>query len=187
MSKLFYLISLPTSAAPAAGDPATQLEAWYAENLSVAPTNISPLSIPVFKIGTLDSLVQQSEELTKLDGQFHAVASKLSDIIDSIYDGNAAKIAAAKKIGNKPPENYVKSFAWSTSKYRIDKPLPELVDLLSKDTFGIDSDVRTTYSNYTAAKATLAAADRKQTYVIHLLFRCKVLTFQWKLVSSFAA
>lgn len=95
---LFYLVSLPASAAPSGGDPDTQLENWYSENLNVSSSEISQFSIPVFKIGTLDSLVQQSEELAKLDGQFHAVVSKLSDIIDSINEGNAAKVKAAKKI-----------------------------------------------------------------------------------------
>lgn len=163
MSSLIYLVSLPASAAPAGGDPETQLESWYSDNLNISPTDISKFSIPVFKIGTLDSLVQQSEELAKLDGQFHGVVAKLSDIIDSIYDGNAAKVAAAKKIDGKSPESYVKSFSWSTNKYRIDKPLPELVDSLAKDTFALDNDVRSSYSNYSAAKTSLTAAERKQT------------------------
>lgn len=95
---LFYLVSLPASAAPSGGDPETQLEGWYAENLAIQPTAITQFNIPVFKIGTLDSLVQQSEELTKLDGQFHAVISKLNEIIETIHDGNASHIQAAKKV-----------------------------------------------------------------------------------------
>lgn len=97
-TSIFYLISLPATAAPSGGDPETQIEKWYSENLSIKPTDISPLPIPIFKIGTLDSLVQQSEDLSKLDSQFHAVVSKISDIIESIYDGNKAKIASAKRI-----------------------------------------------------------------------------------------
>lgn len=95
---LFYLVSLPASAAPSGGDPETQLESWYTENLGVPATDIGAFNVPVFKIGTLDALVQQSEELAKLDAQFHGVVAKLNDIIDTVYDGNAAKIQAAKKI-----------------------------------------------------------------------------------------
>lgn len=97
-NNIFYLISLPSSAAPSGGDPDTQIASWYSENLNIPYSDVSEFQIPVFKIGTLDSLVQQSEELAKLDGQFHAVVSKLSDIIDSVHDGNAAKITAAKKV-----------------------------------------------------------------------------------------
>ncbi|CDO55734.1 similar to Saccharomyces cerevisiae YKL080W VMA5 Subunit C of the eight-subunit V1 peripheral membrane domain of vacuolar H+-ATPase (V-ATPase) [Geotrichum candidum] len=160
---LFYLISLPQNAAPNGGDPELQLESWYAENLNISPSDVTPFNIPVFKIGTLDSLVQQSEELAKLDGQFHGVVSKLSDIIDSVYEGNAAKIASAKKVNGKSPEAYIKSFSWTSSKYRVDKSIPELVDLLSKDTFSLDAEVRSTYANYTAAKTNLTTVDRKQT------------------------
>jgi V-type H+-transporting ATPase subunit C len=64
------------------------------------------------------------------------------------------------------PEAYIKSFSWTASKYRIDKSISELVDLLSKDTFSLDADVRSTYTNYTAAKTNLTTVDRKQTYVI---------------------
>lgn len=95
---IFYLVSLPASAAPHGGDPETQLEKWYSENLNILASEVSQFSIPVFKIGTLDSLVQQSEELAKLDAQFHGVVSKLSDIIGNVYDGNQAKVSAAKKV-----------------------------------------------------------------------------------------
>ena len=67
------------------------------------------------------------------------------------------------------PEAYIKSFSWTSSKYRVDKSIPELVDLLSKDTFSLDAEVRSTYANYTAAKTNLTTVDRKQTYVIYQL------------------
>lgn len=95
---VFYFVSLPASAAPSGGDPETQLEKWYMDNLNVSPSEVSQFSIPVFKIGTLDSLVQQSEELAKLDAQFHGVVAKLSDIIGNIYEGNQSKIISAKKV-----------------------------------------------------------------------------------------
>lgn len=131
-SNIFYLISLPASAAPSGGDPETQLEKWYSETLSVAPQDINPLQIPSFKIGTLDSLVQQSEELAKIDTQFQGIVSKVSEIVSNLYDGNIAQISAAKKIDDKSAVDYIKSFSWSSNKYRTDKPIPELVDLISK-------------------------------------------------------
>lgn len=131
-SNIFYLISLPSSAAPSGGDPESQLEKWYSESLSIAPSEISSFDIPSFKIGTLDNLVQQSEELGKLDVQFQGILSKISDIISTLYDGNIGQIAAAKKVNDKSPIDYVKSFSWSSNKFRTDKSIPELVDLISK-------------------------------------------------------
>lgn len=103
--KLVYLVSLPASAAPSGGDPQTQLESWYADNLAVPASAVTQFNVPIFKIGTLDSLVQQSEDLAKLDGQFHGVAAKLNDILDSVHEGNAANIQAAKKINGSAYSN----------------------------------------------------------------------------------
>ncbi|CAN6641150.1 V-type proton ATPase subunit C [Trichomonascus vanleenenianus] len=157
------LVSLPYSAAPSGGDPQTQLEKWYTENLGVSHGDISTFEIPNFKIGTLDNLVQQSEELAKLDNQFHGMVSKAAEIILSIYDGNKSHTAAAKRVKDKSALEYLETFTWNTGKYRVDRPIPELVDLLSKETAALDSDVRNSFNSYNAAKSNLSAVDRKQT------------------------
>lgn len=130
-SELFYLISLPTSVI-SRGDPEEELEKWYKESLALPSSNIKSFSIPQFKIGTLDSLVQLSEELAKIDGQFSGILSKISDIISTLYDGNIAQVNASKRVEDRSAVEYVKSFSWSTNKYRLDKSIPELVDLLTK-------------------------------------------------------
>lgn len=82
-------------------------------------------------------------------------------------------------------------------KYRADKPLGELIDLLQKvhmphsmcsgahyangyqlqEATSIDNDIRSKYSQYNQVKNTLATLTRKQVYVIYyLLLRCSVLT-----------
>ncbi|VVT46772.1 uncharacterized protein SAPINGB_P001379 [Magnusiomyces paraingens] len=162
--KVFYLVSVPASSAPSGGDPESQLENWYSETLGLKTgSDINSFAIPSFKIGTLDSLVQQSEDLAKLDAQYQGVVSKIADIISTLYDGNPASIASAKKIKDQPPQDYVKTFTWNTNKFRTDKSIPDLVDLISKETFALDNDVKTGYSTYTAAKANLSTIDRKQT------------------------
>lgn len=131
-SEVFYLLSLPSSAAPSGGDPEEQLEKWYSTSLNLPSSEVNHFEIPNLKIGTLDSLVQQSEEIAKLDGQFYGIVSKISDIIGTLYEGNAAHISSAKRVDDKSPVDYIKSFSWSSSKYRLDKSIPELVDLISK-------------------------------------------------------
>ena len=78
-SNVFYLLSLPSSAAPSGGDPEDQLESWYSSSLNLPSSDVHHFDIPSFKIGTLDSLVQQSEELAKLDGQFGGIESVRQD------------------------------------------------------------------------------------------------------------
>lgn len=97
-SSNFLLVSLPQNAAPNGGDPEVQLESWYAENLKLASSDISHFEIPIFKIGTLDSLVQQSEELTKIDGQFHGILGKVHDIMETVFESTPAKMTLATKV-----------------------------------------------------------------------------------------
>ncbi|ANB15603.1 H(+)-transporting V1 sector ATPase subunit C [Sugiyamaella lignohabitans] len=163
MSEQLLLVSLPSSAAPSGGDPQTQLDKWLAENLTIPHQEFAHFDIPSFKIGTLDNLVQQSEELAKYDGQLESIASKAADIINSLYDSEN-QIKAAKVIDNRyTSADYLKHFQWNSSKYRVDKSIGELVDLITKEVFSLDNDVRTSYNSYSTAKSNLSAVDRKQT------------------------
>lgn len=165
MTLTLLMLSLPQSAAPSGGDPQTQLDKWIAENLEIERIDdIHQFNIPNFKIGTLDNLVQQSEELAKIDGQFQGIVSKASEILAAVFEGSEGQLAAAKQIDDdKTPAEYFETFTWNNSKYRIDKPIPELVDIISKEAFALDTDVRNSYQNYTTAKSNLSAVDRKQT------------------------
>lgn len=166
--KVLLLLSLPANAAPAGGDPQTQLDGWIAENVGVEQSSISQFATPVFKIGTLDNLVQQSDELARLDGQLQGAVSKAAEIIASVYDAASsgatgrAQVAQAKRIDGRAPEEYLAHFQWNTSKYRVDKSIAELVDLISKEAFSLDSDLRASFQSYSQAKSNLSAVDRKQ-------------------------
>lgn len=48
--------------------------------------------IPEFKIGTLDALVQQADELAKLEAQCQGVVGKVADALRNILDGDEGQI-----------------------------------------------------------------------------------------------
>lgn len=80
-----------------------------------------------------------------------------------------------------PVDQYLRTFSWNKVKYRADKSLSELIDLLSKvrvivvslmwlgmlmrlqEAASIDNDIRFKYSQYNQIKNTLATLQRKQT------------------------
>lgn len=68
---------------------------------TVSPDNgsIQLFPIPEFKIGTLDALVQQADDLAKLDTGCAGVVSRVADSLKSILDGDEEK-AAQQKIVN---------------------------------------------------------------------------------------
>jgi V-type H+-transporting ATPase subunit C len=61
---------------------------------------VLPFPIPEFKIGTLDALIQQSEELAKLEGMCQGVVSKVGDTLKNILDGDEEKMAQHKSVND---------------------------------------------------------------------------------------
>ncbi|KAL2808771.1 hypothetical protein BJX63DRAFT_18902 [Aspergillus granulosus] len=160
-STKYLLISLPTSITPSHHHD----DALDAITATVSPDNgtVAPFPIPEFKIGTLDALVQQADELTKLEAACQGVVSKVGDALRNILEGDEGQIEKMKTVNDKPVDQYLRTFSWNKVKYRADKSLAELIDLLQKEAASIDNDVRSKYSQYNQVKNTLATLQRKQT------------------------
>ncbi|KAK7541436.1 vacuolar ATP synthase subunit C [Phyllosticta citricarpa] len=157
----YLLVSLPTSIVPS-HDREEALNALRSSVTSDYGTTY-PFQIPAFKIGTLDALVQQADDLAKLEGICSAVVGKVGDTLRTILDNDEDKIAQQKNINDKPVDHYLRSFSWNKVKYRADKPIAELIDSLQKEIVGIDNDVKGKYNQYNSVKTNLAASQRKQT------------------------
>ncbi|KAI9804273.1 MAG: Vacuolar ATP synthase subunit C [Piccolia ochrophora] len=156
----YLLVSLPTSIS-ASND---REEALSALRGTVADHGtVYPFPVPDFKIGTLDALVQQADDLAKLDAACEGVVTKVEDSLRNILEGDHDKLAQQKTVNDKPVEQYLRTFHWNKVKYRADKPLPELVDSLHKEIVSIDNDVKNKYTQYSQVKTNLTGLQRKQT------------------------
>lgn len=94
----YLLVSLPTSISPANDHD----EALTALRSAVSTDNgtVFPFEIPEFKIGTLDALVQQADELAKLDPGSETVVAKVGDSLKVILEGDEGKIAQQKNVND---------------------------------------------------------------------------------------
>ncbi|RJE17466.1 hypothetical protein PHISCL_10196, partial [Aspergillus sclerotialis] len=157
----YLLISLPTSITPSHHRD----DALDAISATVSPDNgsVAQFPIPEFKIGTLDALVQQADELAKLEAACQGVVVKVGDALKNVLDGDEAQMEKMKNVNDKPVDQYLRTFSWNKVKYRADKSLGELIDLLQKEGASIDNDIRSKYSQYNQVKNTLATLQRKQT------------------------
>ncbi|KKY28673.1 putative vacuolar atp synthase subunit c [Phaeomoniella chlamydospora] len=156
----YLFVTVPNSVVPS-GHTSDALAA--VQNAAAKEGTALPITIPEFKIGTLDALVQQADELAKLQNTCESVVAKVGDALKNVLDGDQAKIESMKVVNDKPLEQYLRTFTWNKVKYRADKPLSELIDLLQKETQSIDNDVRSRYQQYNTSKSNLAALQRKQT------------------------
>lgn len=64
-----------------------------------ASTTIHQFPIPEFKIGTLDALVQQADDLSKLDSTVENAVHKAADVISTLVPGEEARY---KLVNNRP-------------------------------------------------------------------------------------
>ncbi|KAF2428866.1 vacuolar ATP synthase subunit C [Tothia fuscella] len=156
----YLLVSLPTSVSSSGhkDDALTALRTCISTDGSTFP-----FTIPEFKIGTLDALVGQADDLSKLANACEGVVGKVGESLRSILDGDEEKISQQKNINDKPVDQYLRSFQWNKSKYRADKSIADLVDSFQKEIAGIDNDVKAKFNQYNSVKTNLAASQRKQT------------------------
>lgn len=121
---------------------------------------LSEFKLPEFQIKTLDSLVQLSEELSKLDNTLASSVAKVVDIIDNLEPNKLFN--ETRVVSGRSAANAIETFSWNTSKYRVDKPIKTLVDIISNEALSLDNDVRQMYQLYQTAKSNFLAADRKK-------------------------
>ncbi|KAH7136595.1 hypothetical protein EDB81DRAFT_802659 [Dactylonectria macrodidyma] len=161
MSTRYALLSLPLGVFDS-GDRGGAVSALSA-TVSADNGSVVPFSIPDFKIGTLDGLVQQADDLTKLEASCQAVVAKVADSLRTVLDGDDDRIAQYKMVNDKPTDQYLNSFSWNRIRYRADKPLGELISILQKELVTVDNDVKSKFNQYNSVKTNLAALQRRQT------------------------
>lgn len=92
------LVSLPTSISPASSrdEALTALRSTVTTNIGA----VAPFKIPEFKIGALDALIQQADDLAKLDSAAQGVVAKVGDSLRSLLEGDESKVAEQKTVND---------------------------------------------------------------------------------------
>ncbi len=94
----YLLVSLPTSISPS-NDHDEALTALRAAVTTDYGT-VWPFAIPEFKIGTLDALVKQADDLAKLEAGCEGVVIKVGDSLKAILEGDDEKITQQKTVND---------------------------------------------------------------------------------------
>ena len=103
----YLLVSLPTSISPTNDHD----EALTALRSAVTTDygSVFPFPIPEFKIGTLDALVQQADELSKLAAGCETVVGKVGDSLKNILSGDEEKISQSKIVNDSEWERCIRA------------------------------------------------------------------------------
>ena len=98
----FLLVSLPTSISRT-NDHDEALTALRSAVTTDYGT-VFPFPIPEFKIGSLDALVQQADDLAKLEAGCEAVVGKVGDSLRTILEGDEEKVSQQKTVNDSQSE-----------------------------------------------------------------------------------
>jgi len=94
----YLVVSVPSSVVPSGHKDDALVSIHNAVGSSYGET--SEFRVPSFKIGTLDILLQQSEELAKLENVSNAVVGKVGDTLKNVLDGDEEKMAMHKNVND---------------------------------------------------------------------------------------
>lgn len=94
----YLLVSLPTSISQSSDKE----EALTALRSTISTDNGTtiPFKIPEFKIGTLDALVGQADDLAKLESACQGVVAKVGESLRNLLEGDESKIAQQKTVND---------------------------------------------------------------------------------------
>lgn len=154
----FLLVSLPQNATPANGSSATS---FFESDLYNGNCYTSNFQLPIFKVGSLDDLVIESEELGKVDNATEQTVAKIIDVLKSLDSHSNANYKTFPIEQQSLPE-FLVNFKWDSKKFKLDKSIQALVTDISNDTIQLDTDIKATAQSYATAKQQLAQTERKR-------------------------
>ncbi|KAH8100547.1 ATPase V1 complex subunit C [Cristinia sonorae] len=126
--------------------------------------NLSQLSIPSFKTGTLDTLISLSEELPKQDAFFTATVAKNVETLRNLLNNDPSKLSQHILVDERTVDDYLlKGWRWNEGRYGVQRGLKEMAEILGKEMTSIDNVMKSKLNTYNLAKGSLLQMQRKKT------------------------
>mmetsp|Transcript_29338 Transcript_29338/g.82737 ORF Transcript_29338/g.82737 Transcript_29338/m.82737 type:complete len:370 (+) Transcript_29338:293-1402(+) len=113
--------------------------------------------LPELRVGTLDSLMQLSDDLVKTSISLDGIVGKIRRTIVDV----CGSPAGAMQIDNTPVESYLTSFQWDEAKYPSRRSLTETVSKIQEEMMKLDDELKIRVSEYNTIKSSLQSAQRK--------------------------
>ncbi|EFJ44420.1 vacuolar ATP synthase, subunit C [Volvox carteri f. nagariensis] len=116
------------------------------------------LDIPGLRVGTLDSLMALSDELSKSSTMIEAVLAKVKR---QVNESGGAKAMAALTVEGVSTDLYVQRFHWDDAKFPTRRLLKDMVDKITELVSRIDDDLKVKVSELNNLKSQMSQVTRK--------------------------
>lgn len=120
-------------------------------------------AVPDLKVGTLDSLMSLSDELSKVSAYVESVTRKVAQQREEAWeegDAGGAGGAATLTVSGRTMQNYLTMFKWDDAKYSTSHPLKALVALIHSQVGKLDEELKVKASDYQQVMHSIAASER---------------------------
>lgn len=160
-----WLITVPNNKQ----QPSTALKAIKS---GVPDCQLFRFEIPNLVVGTLDTLISLSDELSKVNSQVENVVRKVErQYLDLKAASSSSNANAAADSGLKVNENsveaYLRKFQWDFARFQFEgKVLSELVGQVQSMAARVDDELKSKSTSYADKTVAVAALQRKKTIVL---------------------
>ncbi|OLY84206.1 V-type proton ATPase subunit C [Smittium mucronatum] len=151
----YWMISIPSK-----GNPEIALSEL---TQNVEPFTADLLTVPSFKIGSLDELLNSSESLAKLDVACQVTVSKITESMIKLSEIPKEEYEDYFFVEDLTPDKFIRNFRWNTSKYQVETKISDTAEKINKDLESIGSALKIKLAQLNNLKSVIGLASRKQT------------------------
>jgi len=158
--KLYWLVAVP----PTSENFVTLKRKVNEENRYC---EINNFKIPSLKVGTLDTLMQLSEDLVKVDSFVEQVTKKIGrqalEIDRESKKSNDEKTISDLnfQVNDTSLDSFITRFKWDDAKYSTQTPMREVADTIQASVNKLDEELRVKLTDYTNLRTQRTAVERK--------------------------
>ncbi|XP_076156145.1 V-type proton ATPase subunit C 1-A isoform X2 [Alosa pseudoharengus] len=115
--------------------------------------------IPDLKVGTLDTLLALSDDLSRLDTHAESVMRRTSQCMAEVME-QTDKLLENALANGVDLASYVTRFQWDRAKYPTAVPLKSLTEIISRQVSQVEAELKTRNATYCNVKASLQGLER---------------------------
>ncbi|KAK8936797.1 V-type proton ATPase subunit C [Platanthera zijinensis] len=158
MATRYWVVSLPIQSS------SSILWSRLQESISkqAFDTPLYRFNIPDLRIGTLDSLLSLSDDLSKSNTFIEGVSHKIRRQIEDLERASGVE-SGTLTVDGVPVDTYLTRFHWDESKFPTVSPLQEIVGTIHTQVAKIEDDMKIRAAEYNTVRGQLNAINRKQT------------------------
>lgn len=157
MATRYWVVSLPVQSS------SSTLWSRLQESISrnSFDTPLYRFNTPDLRVGTLDSLLSLSDDLTKSNNFVEGVSHKIRRQIEELERVSGVE-SSGLTVDGVPVDSYLTRFAWDEAKYPTMSPLREIVDGIHVQVAKIEDDLKVRVAEYSNVRSQLNVINRKQ-------------------------